>query len=118
MDADRIKKFELKLRKMRARLTGEINQMGDEIKEEMPKNYEDALNVKEEIEMVELEDGVKEKLIAEVEDALDRIAQGGYGKCMGCGSFIPYARLEAVPYTKLCIGCQERSETTPRKDRT
>jgi DnaK suppressor protein len=44
-------------------------------------------------------------LLAQVDEALGRIDDGSYGKCEGCGKAIPVARLEALPYTKLCVAC-------------
>jgi DnaK suppressor protein len=44
-------------------------------------------------------------LLAQVEEALGRIAAGTYGRCIDCGKAIPVARLEALPYTKLCVDC-------------
>jgi RNA polymerase-binding protein DksA len=45
--------------------------------------------------------------LALVTSALARIDQGTYGLCEECGEEIPYARLQAIPYTKYCIGCKE-----------
>lgn len=44
-------------------------------------------------------------LLAQVDEALGRIEAGVYGICEGCGKRIPVARLEALPYTKLCVDC-------------
>lgn len=44
-------------------------------------------------------------LLAQVDEALGRIATGSYGVCTVCAKAIPVARLEALPYTKLCVGC-------------
>lgn len=44
-------------------------------------------------------------LLGQVEEALDRIKAGTYGRCIQCAKAIPVARLEALPYTKLCVGC-------------
>jgi RNA polymerase-binding transcription factor DksA len=33
--------------------------------------------------------------------------QGTYGQCEECGEEIPYARLQAIPFTKYCIACKE-----------
>ena len=41
--------------------------------------------------------------LQEVDDALARIEAGTYGTCTSCGKKIPVERLEAVPWTKLCI---------------
>lgn len=41
--------------------------------------------------------------LEKVEDALAAMAEGSYGKCEVCQNDIPFERLEAVPYTTLCI---------------
>lgn len=48
--------------------------------------------------------------LAAVEAALERIREGSYGQCEGCGGKIPKARLEALPYATLCITCQREME--------
>ena len=56
--------------------------------------------------MRELDEGLEENadhLIAEIEAALGRIADGTYGLCTSCGKPIAAERLEAVPYATLCI---------------
>ena len=45
-----------------------------------------------------------------VENALDRIRQGSFGQCISCGEDINPKRLEAVPWTRHCIECQEKLE--------
>ena len=42
---------------------------------------------------------------AEVDAALDRVADGTYGTCVRCGRPIGAARLEARPATPFCITC-------------
>lgn len=49
--------------------------------------------------------------LAQVERALLRIKQGKYGVCDGCSTKIPVARLNALPYSTLCIKCQREAET-------
>lgn len=48
--------------------------------------------------------------LAQVERALLRLKQGKYGTCDGCNCKIPVARLNALPYTTLCIKCQRDME--------
>ncbi len=43
-------------------------------------------------------------------DALDRLDKGAYGDCLNCEREIGRKRLEAVPWTQLCIDCQELEE--------
>jgi DnaK suppressor protein len=48
------------------------------------------------------------KLLREVSDALQRLAHGHYGVCMECEEPISVKRLEAVPWARYCVKCQER----------
>lgn len=43
--------------------------------------------------------------LAEVETALDQLADGGYGRCAGCAAAIDVDRLLARPATPWCIDC-------------
>lgn len=45
---------------------------------------------------------------SEVVAALERIDEGTYGKCAGCGEAIAPERLEAVPWASLCVACKQR----------
>jgi len=45
--------------------------------------------------------------------ALDRIADGTYGRCVDCGEEIPTARLEALPEAERCVACAEEAERRP-----
>ena len=48
------------------------------------------------------------KLLREVQDGLRRIDLGTYGTCQGCEEPISVKRLDAVPWAKFCVSCQER----------
>src|SRR5437588_2848200 len=50
------------------------------------------------------------QLLQMVEGALDRIREGNFGECISCGKEINPKRLEAVPWTRHCIECQEKLE--------
>ncbi|MEM7481896.1 MAG: TraR/DksA family transcriptional regulator [Acidobacteriota bacterium] len=49
-------------------------------------------------------------MLVEMDDALARIDAGSYGSCQHCGRVIGEARLEAVPWARYCIDCQELKE--------
>lgn len=53
---------------------------------------------------------VESRELANIEGALERIRDGSYGNCETCNEAIPLARLQALPYATLCIGCQRESE--------
>jgi DnaK suppressor protein len=44
-----------------------------------------------------------------VEEALDRLDSGEYGICMACDESITPRRLEAIPWAKYCVRCQDRA---------
>jgi DnaK suppressor protein len=48
--------------------------------------------------------------LRQVERALVRLKQGTYGKCEGCSARIPVERLNALPFSTLCIKCQREAE--------
>jgi RNA polymerase-binding transcription factor len=50
------------------------------------------------------------QLLQMVENALSRIREGSFGECISCGKEINPKRLEAVPWTRHCIECQEKLE--------
>src|SRR3979411_1285579 len=47
------------------------------------------------------------KILQAIEEALWRIEKGTYGMCRDCGEPIAHARLNAIPWTRVCIACQE-----------
>jgi RNA polymerase-binding transcription factor len=49
------------------------------------------------------------RTLTEVDAALARIKAGKYGVCDVCHMSIPRARLEALPWARLCVGCAERN---------
>jgi DnaK suppressor protein len=48
------------------------------------------------------------KLLRAIDDALNRVEAGTFGICIDCEEEIPYARLKAVPWTKVCVACKEK----------
>lgn len=58
------------------------------------------------------------KLLSKIDEAMERIEDGSYGKCESCGGAIGVERLKARPVTTLCIECkasQEEDEKRPRR---
>lgn len=49
-------------------------------------------------------------LLRSVRSALARISDGSYGICLHCEEEIKPKRLDAVPWTKYCIRCQEAAD--------
>ena len=55
-------------------------------------------------------------LLRDVQDAMRRIADGSYGTCLHCDQEIKPKRLEAVPWARYCVPCQETADRHPSGD--
>ena len=49
-------------------------------------------------------------LLELIDEALVRIEDGGYGRCVHCGEPVQEKRLEAVPWARHCLRCQDLQE--------
>ena len=48
------------------------------------------------------------KILQAIEEALRRIEKGIFGICRDCGEEIAAPRLNAIPWTRVCITCKEK----------
>jgi DnaK suppressor protein len=51
------------------------------------------------------------KILQAIEEALYRMEKGAYGICRDCGDPIASARLEAIPWTRVCITCKQKQNS-------
>jgi len=51
------------------------------------------------------------KILQAIEEALVRLDKGTYGVCRDCGEPISDARLNAIPWTRVCITCKEKQNS-------
>ncbi|MDH5613221.1 MAG: TraR/DksA family transcriptional regulator [Gammaproteobacteria bacterium] len=54
-------------------------------------------------------DDEAQRMIMQIDAALLRIDKGTYDICQSCGESISHKRLEAIPFTSLCINCAEKA---------
>ncbi len=54
------------------------------------------------------------RLLMDINEALRRLYRGEYGTCEICEKPISRARLEAMPYARLCVPCKEKEEKAGR----
>jgi DnaK suppressor protein len=87
-----------------ARLEGEARDSGDR---EVRDTTDDATAQQSSSEALE-EVTLESRTLEQVEDALKRVADGTYGKCVICGRPIDPKRLEAIPWTPYCLEDQEK----------
>ena len=62
-----------------------------------------------EFQEISLANNILER-ITQVERALERLDEGGYGWCERCGNAIPVERLAAFPSATLCVSCKQLEE--------
>lgn len=119
MDAARLAEFKERLESERERLTAEVEAYERDGLESLStisgeNNYRDHIadqgtaTFARELDLT-LEEQARDHL-DRIERALQRIADGSYGKCANCPGDIPLARLEAMPEAELCLSCKEREE--------
>lgn len=104
------KKYEAVLRKQRDDLARKLNYRLDDVTVEHEPDDEGDMasrNFAKDLAVVTMERERNE--LAEVEAALSRIKTGEYGICEMCENPIREARLQALPWARLCIQCADRS---------
>src|SRR5512132_1364563 len=52
-----------------------------------------------------------------IDEASSRVEDGSYGLCEDCGAEVAEGRLQALPFTRLCVTCQSDREREPRMNK-
>jgi DnaK suppressor protein len=50
------------------------------------------------------------KLLQLIDEALARVESGDYGECVNCNEPVQEKRLNAVPWARYCLSCQDKQE--------
>lgn len=94
---------------LRRALAGDLNSLKELCGEPPGDTVDSALDsIKDEISSQLAE--VESRELNRIEYALERMREGQFGICEGCGTNIPMARLNALPYAKYCLLCQREVE--------
>lgn len=99
----------------RALLAGDIHQLEEEALS--PQGAPDSLEGDESAHHVAFSLELLERdgsALREVDEALERMEQGIYGRCESCEAWIPKSRLKVVPHARMCIECQRSAEAKDR----
>ena len=94
---------------LRSALAGDLSLL-KELRSESPGDVVDAAYDSAQDEISSQLAEVESRELASIENALERMKDGTYGQCEVCGGRIPMARLDALPYATMCIGCQRDLE--------
>jgi DnaK suppressor protein len=60
---------------------------------------------------------MKSETLLRIDEALGRLENDTYGRCIECGGDIAAGRLKALPFAELCRACQEAHENEARDAR-
>src|SRR5207237_4758260 len=98
-------------------MQGRVKEETEGVKDEGRDTYDLASDERDrEINFI-LNDREREKLLA-IDEALQRIKDKSYGLCESCEGEIQLGRLKVLPFTRLCVKCQEENEKESKRQKT
>jgi DnaK suppressor protein len=98
-------------------MQGRVKEETEGVKDEGRDTYDLASDERDrEINFI-LNDREREKLHA-IDEALQRIKDKTYGICESCEGEIQLGRLKVLPFTRLCVKCQEENERESKRQKT
>ena len=117
MDKTKVSSFRKILESERTRLTAETDRLQPGAVTRDNLGYgnhmaDDATEVFEQAKDMALRQHL-DNLLTEVKDALERVDRQEYGVCEACAGPIDTERLRVLPYARLCVDCQKKSEVSP-----
>ncbi len=120
MNKTDMKVYKDRLVMLRARLRGDVNAMADAAlrnsgmggseNSSMPIHMAELGSDNFEQEFTLSLMATEEDTLNRIDEAIQRIEQGTYGTCEECGGTIPKLRLNAIPFTPVCVKCAEQLE--------
>ena len=113
MDKKKLKYYETKLQERRSALTGIVERTenyGREADTDLTQDPADKASNAYTKELLFSQSTNDRFILALIQEALQRIEEGEYGQCVHCGKEVQPKRLEAVPWARHCITCQDLQE--------
>lgn len=110
MSESELRHYRKRLLALRDRVTSEMPRLADTVLTDAraPGEHDTAVSESSDKELV-LE-RAEEDIRRQVMQALQRIDDGTFGKCLTCGKPIGKARLDTIPYTPYCVACERAAE--------
>ena len=108
--ADIFKKRLLTKKDELLRLVSKSEQDGREADEEATQDIADKAANSYTKEFLFHQSDENRRVLQLISEALDRMKAGTYGECVQCGEEVQQKRLEAVPWARHCIECQEKQD--------
>lgn len=108
-----LKEHESRLLSLKAEMVNRIDAIHQDThhtNEPVEKDFAEQATQSENDDVLNTLDNETQQTIYMIDNALKSIADGTFGNCESCGKGINEKRLEAVPYTTLCIDCAEKAQ--------
>lgn len=93
------------LTQRRDALMERISRVSADIQKEHSADWSEQAQERQNDEVLEAIGNESRNELTQINRALERIENGTYTACSSCGEDISLERLQAVPYTNLCIRC-------------
>ena len=113
MDKRRVKVYRDRLLGRREGLVGQVREAEQYSRERDSEATQDPADMAANADTKELLFSMSandRRLLELIDEALERIEAGGYGECAHCGEPVQDKRLEAVPWARHCLRCQDLQE--------
>jgi RNA polymerase-binding protein DksA len=102
-----LKSVQSSLREKLAQLTARVRQIESDLRDPGSKDWEEWALEAENKEVLERLSDAERHEIGAIQAAIRRIDEGTYTVCDRCGDQIAAKRLEALPYTSVCVSCAQ-----------
>ena len=93
-----------------ARIVNVSQEHGRSVVEDYPQDAAERASIFASKEFFFAHSTQEQRLLKMVMEALERMGAGRYGECIACEEEIDPKRLQAVPWARYCLHCQERLE--------
>lgn len=114
MDKKHLEKYRKKLAEKRHEIIKEfqnnVNYRRESVADDGTQDIADKANMAYNKEFIFSLTDAERDLLQLIDDALSRLDENEFGSCVSCGNEIKSARLEAVPWARYCLNCQELQE--------
>ncbi|TWT87601.1 RNA polymerase-binding transcription factor [Pseudobythopirellula maris] len=112
--------YKERLLALRARLRGDVNALASHALRQSDDDGGDSSsmpihmaelgseNFEQEFSLSLME--TEETTLTAIDTAIERVDQGTFGKCVECEGVVPKTRLNAIPFTPVCVRCAEKLE--------
>ena len=114
MSPQKLNQYRKMLHDLHERVGGEVNYVVGSIHEDVdlntnvssaPVHLADVATEAVDVDVQVLH--TERSILEQINVALERVEDGSFGRCTGCGTAISDERLNALPYTPLCAQCAQ-----------